>query len=679
MRRKVWFMILLACMCGLAAHADVTTTVVSSADTGIRSATATYGADTYMYIYGATSTYYMGYVRFDLRGLSISTVLDASLKMTVSGGAPRNDGLVTGRYGLHGLNNVAGNTPQDWDEATLNQSNTGLEVNWSASGGTLDLARLTNLDSDDATGTTETIVNGTGGGYAPGTTITTTGAPLVNFLQSRVNDNGLVTFIIRQDGSGARGYGLATKENATVEYRPVLTITYIPGGASNPEPEDKAVVNKDLLTTLSWNLNQPGIGKCDVYLGTEPNLLTMDKITLSPAGSSVAINDFPHFQTPLNPGTYYWRVDCYIGDPLPSEPNLPGQFWSFTATSTPVVTQQTSPAKQSKFDGKGETAEFTVALSSATPITYAWYRSVDNANNTDADDVLVGTNSPTLTLTNVTTADQGYYYCKATNPGETRTNPARLSIKRLLAHWKLDGDAADASGSNQNGTLFGDPVFAAGVNDKTGQAMVFDGVNDYIQEPNSFEDFLPGVTISVWAKPTAAGSWARFLDFGNYDGTTYSDIIYLSRNGTSNSLSFTVYGGTAGTTITATNAIALNEWQMFVATMDDQGNVVLYKNGLPIQTGTITQTPAIVTRTSNYIGKSNWSADALYAGSMDDIRLYNYALTADNVADMYSDIAGNFCRTKPAYDWDGNCKVDLGDFAIFAAQWLTCGMYPECP
>lgn len=679
MRRKIGFMILLATVCGLVAQAEVTTTIVSSADTGIRSATATYGADTYMYIYGASSTYYMGYVRFDLRGLSISTVLDASLKMTVSGGAPRNDGLVTGRYGLHGLNNVAGNTPQDWDEATLNQSNTGLEVNWSASGGTLDLARLTNLDSDDTTGTTETIVYAPGGNYTAGSTITTTGAPLVSFLQSRVNDNGLVTFIIRQDASGARGYGLATKENATVEYRPVLTITYIPGGASNPQPEDKAIVNKDLLTTLSWNLNQPGIGKCDVYLGTEPNLLTMDKITLSPAGSSVAINDFPHFHTPLNPGTYYWRVDCYIGDPLPSEPNLPGQFWSFTATSTPVVTQQTSPAKQSKFDGKGETAEFTVALSSATPITYAWYRSVDNANNTDADDVLVGTNSATLTLTNVTTADEGYYYCKATNPGETRTNPARLSIKRLMAHWKLDGDAADASGSNQNGTLFGDPAFAAGVNDKTGQAMVFDGVNDYIREPNSFEDFTPGVTISVWAKPTAAGSWARFLDFGNYDGTTYSDIIYLSRNGTSNNLSFTVYGGTAGTTITANSAITLNEWQMFVATMDDQGNVVLYKNGLPIQTGTITQTPAIVTRTSNFIGKSNWSADALYAGSMDDIRLYNYALTADNVADMYADIAGNFCRTRPAYDWDGNCKVDIGDFAIFAAQWLTCGMYPECP
>lgn len=161
MKRNMYLAVLLFSVLSLMAYADVTTTVTSAADTGIRDATNTYGADPYMYIYGAP--YHMGYVRFNLAPLSIYTVLNAQLVMTVSGGAPRNDSLVTGRWAVHGLNNVSGNTPQDWNELTLNRSNTGLEVEWT--GQTLDIAggRVTNLDADDGVGTTETIVNGPGG------------------------------------------------------------------------------------------------------------------------------------------------------------------------------------------------------------------------------------------------------------------------------------------------------------------------------------------------------------------------------------------------------------------------------------------------------------------------------------------------------------------------------------
>ena len=40
-------------------------------------------------------------------------------------------------------------------------------------------------------------------------------------------------------------------------------------------------------------------------------------------------------------------------------------------------------------------------------------------------------------------------------------------------------------------------------------------------------------------------------------------------------------------------------------------------------------------RTNNYIGHSNWAADAYYQGSMDEIRLYNYSLSADEVQAVY--------------------------------------------
>lgn len=77
---------------------------------------------------------------------------------------------------------------------------------------------------EDGVEVTETI--------AGGTVVTITGNALIAFLQSRVNDNGLVTFITTYPGTEGRGYGLATKENATAAYQPMLQITYIPEPAT---------------------------------------------------------------------------------------------------------------------------------------------------------------------------------------------------------------------------------------------------------------------------------------------------------------------------------------------------------------------------------------------------------------------------------------------------------------
>jgi hypothetical protein len=84
----------------------------------------------------------------------------------------------------------------------------------------------------------------------------------------------------------------------------------------------------------------------------------------------------------------------------------------------------------------------------------------------------------------------------------------------------------------------------------------------------------------------------------------------------------------------AENAISLNEWQMFTVTVDSSGNVRLFKNGQLIQTGTAK--PSSIIRTRNYIGRSNWSADAYYAGRLDEIRIYNYNLDDAAVSALYN-------------------------------------------
>ena len=240
----------------------------------------------------------------------------------------------------------------------------------------------------------------------------------------------------------------------------------------------------------------------------------------------------------------------------------------------------------------------------------------------------------------------------------------------------MSGGAMNQDGDGTSGETV-DDRYTASFTITDNKALQFDGVDDFVDLPDDFSDFSVGLTMVVWANPAVATNWARFIDLGNGPD---SDNIFLTRNTSTNNLTLNVYKGTvtAGS-VTANNALDLNAWQMFVATMDDAGNVVLYKNGLPIQTGIISQKPNIITRTSNLIGDSNWTTDAFFNGVLDDIRIYNYAISADTVADLYSAFVGNFCRTSLGFDFSGNCKVDLPDFAIFAAEWLKCGLYPACP
>lgn len=191
-----------------------------------------YGTLGYTYLFAnSTIRETFAYYRFDLSSLAADkTITGATLTFfkAATGTGERNDVMNTARFGVYGLDNVAGNTAQNWGETTLTFNNRGAE--WTAVN-TFDLARLTNLDG---TAGNETI-NGAG------TSAAVSGANLVNFLTTRRSDGGLATFIVDQTGVDAgRGYGLGTKEGAA-DLIPVLSLTYASAGAV-PEPATNAAL-----------------------------------------------------------------------------------------------------------------------------------------------------------------------------------------------------------------------------------------------------------------------------------------------------------------------------------------------------------------------------------------------------------------------------------------------------
>ena len=212
-----------------------------------------------------------------------------------------------------------------------------------------------------------------------------------------------------------------------------------------------------------------------------------------------------------------------------------------------------------------------------------------------------------------------------------------IALESDLAAWyQLDESsgavARDSSGNGLNGTMMNDviPDYAG----KVFRSLRF--INSaspgYVKLPSGFSNFITnGLTVALWVYPTSEGAqanWDRFIDFGN---GAASDNILFARAGISQSVNFSVYAGGAGAGVSSPDgALLMNQWQHFVATMDASGNVILYRNGVEVASGNIPP-PHALTRTSNYLGLSNWGGDDHYDGRMDDVRIYNRVLSPEAI------------------------------------------------
>jgi hypothetical protein len=169
-------------------------------------------------------------------------------------------------------------------------------------------------------------------------------------------------------------------------------------------------------------------------------------------------------------------------------------------------------------------------------------------------------------------------------------------------------------------------------------AQQFNGVGAYVDALPGFSDFTGGMTVSVWANPTALQAWGRFIDFGN---GANSDNIIFCRNGGTTFLEESLRIGGAETMFLSGSGIDLDSWQHFVMTFNSAGNGVIYKNGQQVGTGTVS-VPSKLTRQNNYIARSNWNNDPYYQGYLDELRISNLPRSSNWIWACYMNQASNY-------------------------------------
>ena len=205
----------------------------------------------------------------------------------------------------------------------------------------------------------------------------------------------------------------------------------------------------------------------------------------------------------------------------------------------------------------------------------------------------------------------------------------------LVAYYACDqatgATLPDLSGNNNNATLVtgtggtGGTSFATG---KVGDALVLTAANDgYAALPPGILANACEATIAAWVNTRTQVNYQRVWDFGR-DTTVYmylttSDAAGLPRFGIS-----IAGNGKHEFGIDGHPALPVDEWHHLAVVLGLSG-IVLYVDGQPAGTdASITLRPADLGSTpNNYIGRSQFSADAYLDGAVDEFRVYARALS----------------------------------------------------
>lgn len=209
----------------------------------------------------------------------------------------------------------------------------------------------------------------------------------------------------------------------------------------------------------------------------------------------------------------------------------------------------------------------------------------------------------------------------------------------LVGHWGFDNDsgniATDSSGQNNHGMIIG----ATLTEDRFGnsnKAYFFDGTSDYIDVPDAPSlNPTDAFTVAAWIKVNSfSSSCAPVITKSVWD-SAYSTAGYaLEFNWFNDGIQF--YVDETGLECVATDIvpITLNTWTHVVGVYDGlAANLYVDKVAYPVvnYSGGVPSTVADI-----YIGRSFAAPDRFFNGAIDDVRIYNRALTTDEVIEVYN-------------------------------------------
>ena len=245
--------------------------------------------------------------------------------------------------------------------------------------------------------------------------------------------------------------------------------------------------------------------------------------------------------------------------------------------------------------------------------------------------------------------------------------PSYVPTNGLAGYWGFNGNANDQSGNSNNGTVNGASLTTDRFGN-TNSAYNFDGISNFISIPNSSTlSSMTSITISAWIN---INQWNIINNQGWFPilSKTNSSTYGKYRLGAFTEASTgypSIYGNleTNATGFTQNNLYSINQWHQIVMTISN-GNSTISLNGVEVFNGKTTYTGwNTIDNLPILIGKDIPGITDYAKGKIDDIGIWNRALTSQEITAMYNGV-----------NYSDTCNAVSGSLVNgLVGYWPFCG------
>lgn len=249
----------------------------------------------------------------------------------------------------------------------------------------------------------------------------------------------------------------------------------------------------------------------------------------------------------------------------------------------------------------------------------------------------------------------------------------------LSAYWKLDegsgSSAADSTAFNNAGVLQNGAAWAVGgapVSFANPASLVLDGTDDFVlvSDTTGLPTAGGARTVALWMKQDAITGQATLVSLGNVSDANQKFIVQMGTAGLDTYLFTDSINGTNNIQVTGAEIPTTGVWHHLAFTLDGSNNWKYYLDGSLTKSGTF---PVAINTVTNdvEIGSRHDVTAGFFDGTLDDVRLYNRALSHAEIADLSAGkcegevaVCGNGEVEPPEQCDDGNTTPGDGCSAI---------------
>ena len=226
----------------------------------------------------------------------------------------------------------------------------------------------------------------------------------------------------------------------------------------------------------------------------------------------------------------------------------------------------------------------------------------------------------------------------STDDYDELNDTVKATTNGLVAHYTFDGDANDQSGNNHNGTVT-NATLAVDRHGESNKAYSFDGNNSYIEVPWSGSvKVQDDITMSAWVNIRDKSDDGNY--YGSYGRVIYAPNeyyeMYLNWNGGDGVNNREIYSRSGGHGYSLGQSITEGQWKNIVYTYTSD-TLRIYVDGVLSRKEyrSWSWNNDLPNSGSLFLGARGPNND-VFLGSLDDIRIYNRALSATEISTLYS-------------------------------------------